>query len=572
MLSSGPHIMEQRKAFAKRAALPLILAACALSVRILFAASFLASPLAQPFEGGHDRALYHAAAQAPPWPDGAFEYLPLYPWALHLVYTVAGPRLGAAAGFGIACDTLTTLLIFLIARRMGIGRGWAAAAALVFAAYPLAIVYSCLTMPNSLNAMLLAAVLFGALCLPAGAWPAWAGLGLLAGISAWGWAAWLIIAPALAAYWLLARSPTGPRYASIAAFALAFPLPLLPVALHNSRAEGAFVLLTTHGGFNLFMGNHEHATGHPIRVRDFRMTARDLLEDAHRAAERETGRQLKRSESSAWWSAQARAYWRAQPAAAARLLLRKLRLFWSALEMDDLRMVEQVRLLTGWFTRGAWPPYGLMACAGLLGLGMARGAGAVRVVLLAGMCGLVLYFITARYRLALAPALLALGAGGADALFAARREKRRLLLGAGLAALAGLVVFGPVPVRDVRAVDYYNAALQLLKAGRVEEGRELAGRGLALDPAYAPLYHARGTAHFRAGRFMEAASDFAACAGRDPAHPQAAYNLGLSLARAGRPCAARDALARAADVRPLPPAAEALLVELELICDGAGNQ
>lgn len=559
--------MEQILRFAKRATLPGCVVAFALVVRVLFAQEFLSSPLAQPFEGGHDRALYHQAAQGPLWPDGAFEHLPLYPFALRILYGITGVHLSAAAGFGIACDALTTALIFFAALRLGARRWTSAAAALIFALYPLAIVYACLTMPNTLNTLLVAAFLCCASILKPGKPLAWAALGLLAGVAALGWAAWLMIVPALLGWWYWTHSAERPRRSDAAAFALAFLLPLVPVAWHNSRAEGSFVLLTTHGGFNFYMGNHERATGHPVRVRDFRMTARDLLDDAHRAAEQESGRTLTRSESSAWWNAQARRFWREQPGAATRLMLRKLLLFWNHVDMDDLRMVEQSRLLTGWFNRDGWPSFGLIGFVGLLGLVLARGAGVARVVTVAGMAGIVLYFITARYRLALAPALLVLGALGTTEFIGAWTTRRHRARYAGLALAIALLVFWPIPQRDVRAIDYYNAALQLQQAGRIAESRELATRGLAIDSTSAPLHHARGTALFKEANYEAAARDFAACVERDPAHPQAAYNLALSLTRAGRPCEARDALRAIAALRPLAPREQRMIEELARACD-----
>ena len=542
----------------------------ALALRVWFAAAFAGSPLFQPVEGGHDRTIYHQAAQGPLWPDGAFDYLPLYPALLHGVYALFGPSLKAAAGFGIACDATTAALIVLIALRLGARPALAGLAGLLYAAYPLAIAYACLTMPNTLNALLLATAALALLHLPGRRWPAWATCGALLGIAALGWAAWLLIVAALVVYWGVRRFHQGggappPGGRCLAAFVLGFSLPLLPVAWHNSRAEGAFVLLTTHGGFNFYMGNHERATGHPVRVRDFRMSARAMLEDAHRAAEQAAGRALTRAESSAWWSGQGRAFWREQPGTALALTARKLMLFWNHAEVDDLRIVEQARLLTGRFTSPLWPGFALIGWLGLLGLFFAPRAGPLRIILLTGMAGLVLYFITARYRLTLAPAMLALGAAGLTAAFAHVGTRRWIpLVGGALAA--ALVVAWPLPVRDQRAVDHYNAAVQLVQAGRLEDARRLAEAGLEVDARSADLHHVLGSVRFKQERFREAASAFARCAALDPAHPQAAYNLALSLARTGDICGAHRALTQAAALRPLPENARRLAAELERLC------
>lgn len=540
--------------------------AIALVVRILFALHLAASPLFVPLEGGHDRTLYHVAAQGPFWPTGAFAYLPLYPMVLKLVYALVGPQLWAAAGLGLACDAITTLLIVLIARRLGAGRILASLAGLLYALYPLAIVYSCITMPNTLNALLAALVVYGALRLPRNHLLLWAGLGFLAGIAALGWAAWLLLAFALTAFWLIARPTQGPSRMGAVAFLVAFAFPLIPFGIHNTRAEGSFTLLTTHGGFNFYMGNNERATGYPIRIRDFRMTAQAMLEDAHRAAEEAKGRTLSRAESSAWWLEQGKRFWREHPGMAIKGTARKALLFWNRAEVDDLRMVEQARLLTDWFTSPLWPGFFLIGSLGFIGVVRAQNAGTIRTIVLTGMAGLVLYFITARYRLTLAPLLLALGAAGAGTIWREFCARRRITLHVAVILAATLCVAWPISIRDLRAVDYYNAAVQLLQAERIEAARQMARAGLELDSQSADLHHALGSGLFKEEAYAEAAREFMRAAELDPAHPQARFNAALSLGRAGDACGGLNVLRHAADVRPLSPREQGLETDLSRLC------
>lgn len=541
-------------------------AAIALAVRILFAVSFAASPLFVPLDGGHDRTLYHVAAQGPFWPTGGFHYLPLYPMVLKLVYTLFGPHLWAAAGLGIACDAIATLLIVLIAWRLGAGRMLASLAGLLYALYPLAIVYSCITMPNTLNALLAAMVVYGSLRIPRKQIFLWAGLGFLAGVAALGWAAWLLIAFALTAFWLIARPTQGPSPIGAVTFLVAFFLPLLPFGIHNTRAEGSFTLLTTHGGFNFYMGNNERATGYPIRIRDFRMTAQAMLEDAHRAAEKAKGRTLSRAESSAWWSEQGRHFWQEHPGMAMKGTGRKALLFWNRADVDDLRMVEQARLLTDWFTSPLWPGFFLIGSLGLIGVLRVRNAGTIRTVVLAGMAGLVLYFITARYRLTLAPLLLALGAAGVGTIWQEFCARKRIALNVTVILAATLCVAWPISIRDLRAVDYYNAAVQLLQAERIEAAMQMARAGLEFDSQSADLHHALGSGLFKEEAYAEAAREFMQAAARDPAHPQATFNAALSLGRAGDACGGLNLLRRAADVRPLSSREQGLEIDLSRMC------
>lgn len=539
------------------------------SLRLAALLAFRDSVLFEPIEGGgHDRSIYQqaiaAAGEGSFFPEGAFEFLPLYPWLMGLLAAVTGYSPVVAAIVGITCDSITVAMIILLACRIG-ARPWlAAAAGLLYAGYPLAVIYSLLTMPNTLNAMMVTAFVYMASVLKPSGWKRAAGLGLMAGAAALGFAGMLLVGAAVVLVWVHGASWRH-RLALTAAFAAGLVLPLAPVAWHNSRAEGRFVLLTTHGGFNLYMGNHERATGYPLRVLDFRMTARDMLEDAHRHAERMSGQGLTRAESSDWWSRKAKSYWSEEPAKALALTLRKVMLFWNGRDVDDLRMLEQLRLIDPFFRSMPGTPFALFGFLGLTGLFFARRAGVPRAALLAGMTGLVLFFITARYRLTLVPVMAVLGAGGLTVIsghWRAGMRKRSLWL----MPLAGLVLF-PFSMRDQGPVDHYNVAIQLISSGREGEAMEIVRQGLERYPEYPDLHFAHGSILYKANRFGEAAMAYQQALLRNPNHPTAVFNLALSLARAEEYCAARDVLAGALDRGvALDARARQLLAELAAAC------
>ena len=510
----------------------------ALGVRCWFAIGFADSTLFTPVEGGHDRTLYHQAAQAVAhgqiWPAGSFAHLPLYPWVLGALYALTGSDLRAAAALGIGFDTLTVFLLLRLARRLGAHSGWSALAGLLYALYPPAIVYAALTMPTSLNVLLVTALALG---LAASALPCssrsvsgTSALGLLAGFAVLGYPA---VWPAL----LL----TAAHRKSLLFLAVSL-LPVLPVAIHNTRAEGHLTLLSTHGGFNFYMGNFEHATGYPLRVRNFRLSATAMLEDAHRAAETEVGHPLTRAESSSWWSGQARRFMREHPGSAARLLARKFRLFWSGTEVDDLRMVEQARVLDGRFAAPLWTCFGLISALGLFGLLRAGSAPSVRILTWGSILSVSTLFITTRYRLPLVPILAAFGAAGLTTLAHDIRARIRLRGHALALATALALAAWPGGVPDLRATDHHNASVHLLAAGQIEAALEQAQKGLALNPGSPELHHAQGSALFKLDRYADAAASFKRALDRNPAYGSARRNLALALARAGDPCQAAAVL------------------------------
>lgn len=553
-----------------RYALPMVLL-LAFTVRLVFLQKLAVSPFLQPIEGGNDRALYHALARymaAGHWmPSSVFEYMPLYPWALGLLYALAGPSLYLAGLVGIFLDTATCFLIVKLASRYGAARWAAAAAGLAYALYPVAVAYAPMTMANTLNALLVTGFLSLAEgTTPTSSWRRWLGLGLLTGAGMLSFAGLLPMA-VVWAVWVGWRYRTAWRgwAPRMAACGLAAALPLLPVLAHNLRAEGHFVFITAHGGFNLYMGNHEGATGYPVQIDRFRGTSGSLLQDARAEAEAKAGRRLDASEFSAYWSARARAFWRDRPAEAWRLLGMKFLKFWNCAEYDDMRLLPMMRLTRTAFTAPGWVGFGAISVLALAGLFLVRARGLLKMILLAGMAGLVLFFITSRYRLTLVPLMAVLGALTLTRLAtegAAWLRARRGAAGVRTAgafavravptlALSAAVVFWPLKHADFRALDHYNTAAYLLAYGDASSALDQADQGLRLTPHDPSLLFARGNALFGLNRLPDAAAAYRTVLTVNPAQAQAHFNLGVCLFMMDARAAAFAEVKRAIELDPL---------------------
>ncbi len=518
------------------------IAAVALLVRLAFLTRFSASPFFEPITGGNDRSLYDSVAQAVAaghgFPHGVFEYMPLYPWFLGAIYHLFGPNLFAAGFVGALIDAATAWLIVRLARRLAAPPLLAALAGLWYALYPLAIAYSVVTMPNTLNAFLLA-LFTSLLC----RW--WhedatssrqalhaLALGGVAGVTALGFAGMLLIFAAALIFRAVSFLRLRPSVFSLqpSAFCflglLGFLLPIAPVTIHNWRAGHEFVLLTAHGGFNLYMGNHENATGYPVQIAGFRGDAGSLLVDARREAERQTGHPLSSAAFSRFWSQRARQWVQEHPAAALRLMALKFVKFWNHREYDDLRLLPMLQLQDLAFTSPLWPGWGWMSALALTGLLAVRGNTPLRLTIAGGLTGVLFFFITSRYRLTLAPELAVLAALAARQIWQVRHPQRHLIL---LVALPlGLAcAWAPLPRTDFRALDHYNTAAFLLQKGLSHEAESQARRGLDADPSQARLYFVLGNALFIQRRFTEARTAFEASLKLHPDDASAHYNLSL---------------------------------------------
>lgn len=559
-------------------------------VRFWFLQVLFGSPFFEPIPGGNDRSLYNGLAEGVTkghfFPDGVFMYMPLYPWCLGLVYALVGVAGSAhlyAAGFlGALLDSLTTGLIAHLAMQCGASRRASAFAGLLYALYPTAVIYSVMTMANSLNALLLLLFAAGARKLtPEKPIYLWLGAGLLAGVTALSFAGMILIAFVGLGYWLwIDRRRMGALTPRLLGFAVGLVLPILPVTVHNWRAEGRFVLVTAHGGFNFYMGNHDGATGYPVQIAGFRGDAGSLLADARTEAEQAAGRKLKAAEFSQYWSRRAWTFIRTHPRDELRILGLKAIKFWNRYEYDDMRLLPMLRLANTAFTSPFWPGFGWIAWWGLMGLLMARDCPVLKTVTIGGVAGVIAFFITARYRLTFVPLLGVLGAAGFSTLvaettgflntlrkFAGFCPAREAASRSGVAAVIALVVAAllvavPVSSSDFRALDYYNTAAYLLARGRSEDALRIARAGLAAAGEHADLHFVAGNAQHAMRQIPAAIAAYEKALQLNPSHVSAHYNLALCWLERGDAARAEREIQGVLQLDPRHPKAPKLLEEI----------
>ncbi len=128
-----------------------------------------------------------------------------------------------------------------------------------------------------------------------------------------------------------AVAPT-PRARLVRALALALGLCLaiVPVTIRNARASGEWVLISSHGGLNFYIGNNAAADGTYHAVPGITPSIAGQSRDAERVAEAAAGHHLGPMEVSGYFSRQAWQWIRGSPATAAALFVRKLGYLFSA--------------------------------------------------------------------------------------------------------------------------------------------------------------------------------------------------------------------------------------------------
>ncbi len=484
----------------------------------------------------HDAARYHAWASAwasgRPFETGAFSQAPLYPWLLSLLYRIAGPSPGAAYAAQCALGVAALALVHRIASRAW-GETAARWAVALGAGYGTLTFFETKLLPASLSVFLSALVIERLQAAAGGGrLREWWGAGLALGLAAAASAGSLVTA-GLAVGWIsLDRGLQARRRAErAAAFALGVAVVLAPLAVRNRLATGEWVLVATNGGITYWHGNNPGAVGVFATPEGFTGAVATQQDEAKAIAEAETGRTLTDGEVSAHWFRKGLREAAARPAHAAALAVRKALLAAASEEQPLEYGVRLDRNPARWLA-----PLPFAALVGLAAsLAVARGrpgtkrrAGAALVPVWIGLAStgalLVVFYVSARYRLPAAPPLLAVAGAGAASIEGAfrRGDARRgalALLMAAAAAAASLAYF-----------PWTHAGLR-----RHQEAMGLCDRGGALRAD---------------GRLDESERAYRAAATLDPDYPYAYVDLARTLKAAGKVSEAEAALRQALRVAP----------------------
>lgn len=396
--------------------------------------------------------------------------------------------------------------------------------------------------------------------------------GLLLGLATLAKPNGLLLLPVLAAWatrttW--ARLP-GKRHALyVGCFAATTLLCVLPVTVRNAVQGDDFVLVSSNGGINLFIGNNPTSNGVavclPASIPAFD-SAFDYAEIV-RAIEAEEGRPMKHSEVSRWFVGQAFEHITASPGRVLALCAKKALAFWAAVEIvsekDLVASRRESRILN------VVPlDFALVFATGLFGLVLALGAGrgragegvdrsgVVLVVLLVATYAIsfVPFFVTARYRAPILPFLLLFSAFAIHRAIGAARGRRWGALTIGVVATAFLYLVDGIDVQGYtrdESKSLVERGAQLAVQGRAEEAERAFRAALAANPDDPRALNNLGLHFQQQGRAAEAVVVLRKAAAIEARDHRVQQNLGLALLDTGESQAAAQCFQRAQELQPL---------------------
>lgn len=345
-----------------------------------------------------------------------------------------------------------------------------------------------------------------------------------------------------------------------AVFVAAAAMVVLPATIRNHQVADDWVLITSNGGINLFVGLHPDSDGYTPGVPELAtLTGLDRWDSFDypliaAGVERYLGRKMKDSEVSRWFAR--RAFSRAidNPGDVVRSLGRKLLLFWGPAEISNTKVIEYERLASPTLRRSL--DFATVFALGLLGVALCavdfwnppaeQDRASVRpdpnVVLLL-LLFIVTYaatyapfFVASRFRVPVIPVVIIFGGYAIQVLWRAAVGRRWRYLAAVLLAFVVLRVTTGVEwiaYEPDGSLWHWRRGLLYEQGGRPDLALEEFQSAVAVRPDHAEAQLSLAETYASAGDLKQAIHHYKLHMQLSPSSVVGSNNLALAFAQSG---------------------------------------
>lgn len=263
------------------------------------------------------------------------------------------------------------------------------------------------------------------------------------------------------------------------------------VTMRNYIVSKDIVLISSSGGVTFAQGNNPTARGAMVVLPGFSGSPIDQRTEEGELAERETGRALKPSEVSSFWFRWALGFIKEHPLRYLKLCLDKVLLITNNRELGNNYLMSIDMALTP-ILKLAFLPFGFIMAWAAIGLLVMIRRGSSGSILIATFFGtflmLILFYVSTRFRMTLAPAAVIMAGGGIDWLLGNLRNMRRVALV--LCAVTAVLVislpsFLPLSSTQLLSRDakyWANLGVAFEMKGRLEQALWAHEQAIALNP------------------------------------------------------------------------------------------
>lgn len=350
---------------------------------------------------------------------------------------------------------------------------------------------------------------------------------------------------------------------------------IMPATMHN-LSHGDFVPISSNFGINFYIGNNAFAMGAYDRPAGLNLTT-DFT--GRKVAERESGRILKSSEVSSFWTAKTLQYVRSSPISFIAGMFKKL---WLYLWRFDIPQAESIQIQDEFSSVFKLPliGFGLVSVFGIIGMIFHDRDDRIWILILlflASIAGCVIFFAIGRFKLTGSLALLITSGGGIILFYDAVRNHRwRQVFGPSAAVIAIVtVLYLPRPLdRTAKIASAYdNVGTYHYFKNRPDRAVKWFRRALFVKADHSGALGNVGAYYYTSGEIDSARYYFHRSLEFDPGADKTLMNLGRVARDMGMIDSARYYYDKAKEVAPFGVDADLAIRELEMMkSDSAGGK
>jgi tetratricopeptide (TPR) repeat protein len=432
--------------------------------------------------------------------EGVFFRAPLYPYFLAMTYRIFGHNYFTPRLIQFLIGSVSCVLIFLLGRKL-FNRKTGVIAGFLSCIYGVFIYFEGeLLIPVLLVFLDLLLILSLVWAAKKPSYGRWALSGVLLGLSAAarpnillvgvGFMLWIIL------HFRGKEKGRGKSFIYAGCFVLGTILIISPVTLRNYIKGNDLVLIASQGGMNFYIGNNPKSDGVSAILPGARTTWWGSYQDARSMAEAAEGRSLKPSEVSRYWYVQALKFLVKEPISCFKLMTKKLLLFWNGNELSNNRDFYFFARSTPVLKPLIWRfvvffPFGVLAPLALLGIILShkdkKDVLILEIFLVIYTMSVILFFVTARYRVPILPVLILFSAYALDRMV--QMTKKRPITEWGKYILIFLLISIPINIRIPGYASanpgqaYYSMGVLYSKQGDKVKAKEEFHKALQYNPA-----------------------------------------------------------------------------------------
>ena len=466
--------------------------------------------------------------------NDAFFMGPLYPYFLAAIYGIFGRDFMIVRILQVFAGSIALVLTYLVGKEL-FRPSVAFVAIVMLALYGAMTFYEGLMLMMWLGTLINIAAIYVLHRMRANSgYSKYLIAGFLLGLSALARANILVFLPVVLV-WILFISGEDRRFGKALVVCFAAMLAIMPATLHNAVAGKDFVPITSNGGVNFFIGNGEEATGYFYPPRGITFET-DTATRSH--VERIFGRDMKASEISRYWFGQAWDFIKNNPDKEILLFFKKTALFFNGYEVPQIESFDITRQKYATL-RILFVNFWMILSLGLLGMIYSLRSWRKHFLLygfiLTYAFSIILFFVTARYRIQIVPILCLFAAYALVVVLPAGiRAIGRSVIPVGVFILivaATRPALVALPAQDVIWREHIHEGRRLSTVGDFTAAIEEINKAVAIHPNVSDAYVHRAIIYKEMGNYFKAIDSYSKALKISPDLSSVRYDFAQALRR-----------------------------------------